>query len=592
MRSDYKTQIKRERKAAYDMFIKNSKYKVKDSWKVINFERNRVVQRDEVNISPERFNTFFSGVAEEIIRDLKQSDIDPINILPDNNVSSPNKSLFMEPVTVDEIMLTVRSLNNSNSLDVYNLNSKLIKNSIDIIAYPLTQLINTCFSKGIFPDILKYAAVIPVFKNGDKDCVNNYRPISILPIFGKILEILIKKRLIKFFDANCILSACQFGFRSDNSTIHAVSKVVRNIVDGFEEKNHTAVTLCDLSKAFDCVSHDVLLEKLNYYGIRGIPLKLLKSYLSNRRQSVRLSGSSMSETLPMSHGVPQGSVLGPLLFIIYINDLCKFLGSDRCALFADDTTLITSDNDYNLLLSKTIELVNKTSSWFTANKLQLNSNKTQRLVCSPNPSVGRGENVKILGVIVDNSLNWLPHINQLSCKLSSSTFVLRRLSSLCTTDTLKMAYHSLFHSHLLYGIILWGNCSHAIKIFKIQKRAVRVIAGVGYREHCRPYFIKFRIMTLPCAFIFNSLLEIHKNGLHAPKHSDNHSYNTRNAGNFQIPKFRLTKSNKNTLDYKLYNILPRNLRQLNLNLFKKSIKHHLLKNAFYTINEYLETHVE
>lgn len=250
-------------------------------------------------------------------------------------------------------------------------------------------------------------------------------------------------------------------------------------MEELEHGNRTAIMLYDISKAFDCVSHDILLEKLNYYGVRGIPLKLIGSYLSNRKQCVTVNGVT-SDFLEVSHGVSQGSVLGPLLFIIYINDLSRFMLPYMSILFADDSTFIISEKD-NTNLAASLDCVsNRANEWFSSNKLKLNNNKTEIMHISASNQLSfhqKTTNVKLLGLVLDHRLSWQAHIEHLVKKLPSSLFLLRHLKNITNSSTLKTTYFSLFHSHISYGIALWGNSSHALTVFKMQKKAIRVLVS-------------------------------------------------------------------------------------------------------------------
>nr|CAI5842031.1 unnamed protein product [Callosobruchus analis] len=198
-----------------------------------------------------------------------------------------------------------------------------------------------------------------------------------------------------------------------------------------------------------------------------------------------------------------------------------------------------------------------------------------------------GSSVYLLGIVVDDRLNWSAHIRHLNKKLSSGLFVIRRLRETIDQKYLIMVYHSLLHSHISYGAILWGNSTTADIIFKTQKQAIRVMTKIGYRDHCHPWFKKFGILPLPCVWLYQQLVEIHKNKNTFRKNSDNHSYNSRHGDNLLKPQFKLKISTDNSLRLELYNILGKNVKNLNDLAFKIRLKSFLLYHCFYTVNEYV-----
>ena len=230
-------------------------------------------------------------------------------------------------------------------MDLFRISVWLTQKIITNISAPLKHIFATSFSLGIVPSQFKIAKVVPVFKSGNKESMNNYRPISLLSCFSKIIEKIVGSRLTAFLDTNNLISKAQYGFRKKHSTIHPLIHFIDHVSTALDKKEHTLAIFCDLRKAFDTVNHQILISKLHKLGIRGLELSWFRDYLQNRKQLVHINGSN-SCLLEILIGVPQGSILGPLLFLIYISDLplCSEL---LALLFADDTTLFLSGRNLN-----------------------------------------------------------------------------------------------------------------------------------------------------------------------------------------------------------------------------------------------------
>jgi hypothetical protein len=291
------------------------------------------------------------------------------------NDDIPLLSFTSSPVTHSEILDVIKSLQSKNSTDFNGLSASLIKQISYQIANPLKHIINLSLSSSIVPTQLKIAKVIPVFKSGDRRSMDNYRPISLLSIFSKILEKVVCNRLCSFLETNNILSGAQFGFRPGHSTVHPMVHFVNHVSKALNNKEHSIAIFCDLRKAFDSCDHEILLRKLSGVGIRGDTLAWFRNYLSNRQQFVTISGHNSSLKL-IKLGVPQGSILGPILFLLYFNDLPQSsLLYDL--LFADDTTLYASGPDLPDLISFVNTEFQKICLYFSQNKLALHPAKTQ-----------------------------------------------------------------------------------------------------------------------------------------------------------------------------------------------------------------------
>ena len=468
-------------------------------------------------------------------------------------------SFEFKPVSCVIVREAIENLKSKNSNDVYNINVKIIKSIKNIIISPLTKLINLCIAGSTFPDCLKKAVVVPIYKRGDPNNPSNYRPIALLPIFGKVLEKILFNQLNSFFETNNLFSRSQYGFRKQSSTIDAVQELVDFMSTCLEEKQVGVSAFLDLSKAFDCVSHNILLKKLAIYNLKPSSINMVSSYLNNRSQVVK-QNEKLSRSLIIHKGVPQGSILGPLLFLIFINDLPSSL-STRAVLYADDTTLLNKATSVIEAIAMGEDAQSEAFEWFKSNRLQINQDKSEHMIFTlkrfENP-IHFAHSVKFLGIHVDNKLQWHAHGEETAKKVCKSIFLLRNLKGQVSDRMMRMAYFALCQSHLTYGILVWGHSCILERLFKLQRRAIRILAGAKFREHCKKHFIELNILTLPSIYILNCLIYVKSHTADYKRHNEIHSHDTRNNSALCLNKFRL-KKNQNSVNYfcvKLFNKLP------------------------------------
>ena len=295
-------------------------------------------------------------------------------------------------MTLSEIHETIEQLKSKNSSDNDGLSVTFLKKISLSISKPLLHIFSKSLNTGVIPHQLKIAKVIPLFKSGDRSLLDNYRPIALLSSFSKILEKIVCNRLYIFLENNELLSKFQFGFRKEHSTLHPMILFMNKLTSALENKQHTIAIFCDLRKAFDSCNHHILLKKLQKVGVRDIELCWFQNYLENRKQYVFVNGHS-SSLLNIDTGVPQGLILGPLLFLIYINDLPE-ASSLITFLFADDTTLLYSHENIDVLISIINSEFRKVVQFFRQHKHSLHPLKTKFFVFSNSPVV-KNMNIKL-----------------------------------------------------------------------------------------------------------------------------------------------------------------------------------------------------
>ncbi len=474
----------------------------------------------------------------------------------------------------------------------------MIKAAVNVISEPLALILNQVMEKGIHPDKLKYSQISPIFKKGQKTDINNYRPISVLSNLSKVFEKIINFRLVNYFESNNIFYNKQFGFRKNVSTNSALIQFINEITDALDKSHATAGVFCDLSKAFDCVNHSVLVSKLMDYQIKGSCIALIESYLSKRMQRTIILENNIkhfSAWENTSIGVPQGSILGPLFFLIYINDLPKSINNELI-LFTDDTTAIIKNKLVTDLPTHISNVMEDMEKWFTINGLKLNLDKTQIIKFSARKSNNDEINFfpnlvqssSFLGIELDESISWKVQLNKINNKIRSQSYVFFHLRECVSVETIKVVYFAYVESILRYGIVLWGQAAGITSVLRLQKRIIRVMTNSHPRSNCKPLFKKLSILTVVGLYIFEILAYMHTIKNHIPETLRfQHSYNTRNGTNFRLPNHRLTIFEKSPLyaGLRLYNELPTTYKSLSPDQFRTKLKNELIARSPYSMQE-------
>ena len=434
-------------------------------------------------------NKFFSTIGEELANKIKTK-TDFKRYLQNRRT----QSMTLQLTDVPEVTKIIQSLKSTKSAGHDGIRPGHLKSCGHILTEPITHLINLSLSTGKVPSQLKLARVIPVYKKDDPTEPGNYRPISLLSIINKILEKVMCKQLTNFLEKQKIIYKYQFGFRKKHSTVQAVIEIVENIIEELDKGNTIAGLYLDLSKAFDCVDHEILLYKLNHYGIRGLPLKWLTNYLTDRSQYTAVNGVE-SATHKIKYGVPQGSVLGPLLFLIYVNDISSATPQHQLRLFADDSNVFITTKDPATLKPRMTEAITQLSKWFAANKLTSNMKKTAYTIFSKHKLpeslqsieyegviIKHADSTKYLGITLDKNLNWEEHIKALNTKLSKTIQALKIIKSKVQNKNKLMLFSAYITSRIQYGIEIYSTANTKLikSVQTLQNRALKVLFNKDY----------------------------------------------------------------------------------------------------------------
>jgi hypothetical protein len=567
------------------------------SEKNINIKLNNNQVESNSNKVANLFNDYFTNIAPSLVSNKNSSLDDSYQLLTANEKSIKN-TIFMSPILRKEVQTAIQNIKNKKSAGVDEIPSSLLKRCSNYICHPLAEIFNLSICEGKFPNKMKTSIVIPLHKKGSKQDISNYRPISLLLSLSKIFEKLMAERIVNFANKYNIFSECQHGFRKGKTTDNATMSLITQITTSLDSKNKVLGMFCDLSKAFDCVNHEILLMKLQYYGIRGVTNTWIRSYLENRQQTVQVNNTK-SNLNTVLLGVPQGSILGPLLFLFYINDLPKNVLNSKITMFADDTSAIVSAKTERDSESKAHAAMQELEKWFHANKLILNSDKSTSLSFSwikshdnqINPPLNRSTHLKFLGTIIDEQLTWNQHIKYLRKKLTTAYFALKKIAVLTNQQTVKIVYHAYFESVMRFGLIFWGNSKYAQKIFTLQKKAVRCITNSKRRHSAKPIFKTLDILPLPSLYIYECLSFVYKNNNSFTQNSDTHSHNTRGSTQISIHRHRTTKYEKqaNFMCPTLFNKLSEKSKKIKpLSKFQYLLNSFLREHGLYKIKDFMD----
>lgn len=571
---------------------------------------NNGLHTDPNNIA-NLFNIFFKNAPVAIANNITQNSQN-INTNFGTHANSKG-SMALFTFSESEVLNIVKSkIKNKMSSGPDEVPTKLLKDCIQYIITPLTHLVNESFENGEFPLKLKTSKIIPIYKKNNKNSLENYRPVSLNSSFSKIFEHCMLDRLFSYLKKYNILCDEQHGFTPGKSTTTAIQALITDIVNCMEVGECPVGIFCDLSRAFDCVQHDTLLERMYLCGIRGVVLEWFSSFLSNRTQFVQMDYRFQNKLLHTHSdlcetrmGVPQGSILGPVLFLIFINLLPIDLPQYNIKMYADDSSATVSGPSNDIVEYEVNQAVSSLDLWFRNSRLLLNLPKTHYVRFSTyqnqnnldievkfsNMTLTRRESIKFLGVELDKHLKWDHHCAGLASKLVKYCFLIRNLKPVMDLSHLKSFYYAQVYSRLSYGIRFWGSSSPASQVFLCQKRIIRCMFGARSLDSCRPLFREHRILPLVCIYILEISSFMYQNRSLSPKNSDIHRYETRNKDQFyqNYNRLKVTQLLPQNIGIKIFNRLPKPVRDCNsLKVFRTALLNLLVQKCFYTIEEFYD----
>ena len=515
--------IKKAEKDYYAGIITSQNNSSKNLWKTFGkiLNKNKIKHKriNSLNINDttltdpqalsESFNDFFSEIGECLANKFSNQNNSDFKRYLGDPVSH---SMLLQKITEIELNNTIKNLKNNNSTGPDEYSTKFIKLSSPILVPALVKIFNLAISTGVYPNSLKIAKVIPIFKKGDSTTVNNYRPISILSTINKIFEKILYSRLINYIEKSNLLYKYQYGFRKNHSTEHALIEVIDQIRLNLDSNQMTCGIFIDLSKAFDTVNHQILMDKLEHYGIRGKAHELFKSYLSNRKQFVTIE-KCKSQTRSISCGVPQGSVLGPLFFLIFINDLPNCCPSGNVRIFADDTNVFFHSKNIDELITMGRNILTELNTWLGANKLTLNTEKSSFIIFKSakkkilqlpehieflNYKIKRTTHIKFLGLTLEQNLTWNHQINEICNKLKRLFHIFYNIRDYLSKENIKTIYYTLIYSRIKYGITLYSQAPkrQIKKIQILQNQLLKVLSGKKYRFSTNELHNEFNLLKV------------------------------------------------------------------------------------------------
>lgn len=613
--------IKTTKSDYYSKKLNEYKGNTRKTWQILNESMNKhkirkqIVINNNGNIVSESrqlanlFCEYYTGVGENMSKNIKKSEIR----LPSSSRKIKSNNLFLYPLSEDEIVTNINKLKNSAAPGNDDISVRTLKTLCKFIAKPLVHIFDLCFQLGIFPEKLKTSVGIPIYKSGNPKSITNYRLLSIISNIAKLLEMSLKTRLCRHLAYNKLISNKQFGFREGIGTENALHEVTHTIYNNIDKGVKQLAVFLDLAKAFDSISHKILLQRLYDYGVRGVAYDIFASYLYKRPTYVKINNIN-SDPRTSEYSIPQGTVLGPVLFSVYINELLYIDTSAKIISYADDTVLLIQGESWQAAKQALVIEFAKISQWLNENLLTINVEKTKfmcfsiynkhlagyqtislhsyeclvnndPLNCCCQKQLSAATSVKYLGVTLDSNLKYSQHLANVNNKLRRLVYKFYQLRHIIPGNSLRILYFAFVESTLRYGIHIWGSAYPTnLELVKITQRyIIKVILSKNKRHSTALLFTEFKVLNIEQLYVLSVLRYAFKNKETLLTLNET-SHDTRNkvSISYCIPLWNKTTTQRYLTYYasKFYNILPTEIKCINnLNLFSKKVKAYLIENA-------------
>lgn len=601
-----KKQVKFEKKRYYGAEFKKNLENERRTWNTVNrilhnrerteqiiptLKKNGTTLTHSVEIS-NAFNDFFVSVGPDLSKMIKH--------IPVNRFNGVKDSFFLTPVLPVEVENIISAMDRNKACGADNITIESVQRLKTECSIILVKIINLSFQSGTIPDKLKVARVKPLFKQGDYEVASNYRPVSVLPVLSRILEICVNTRLQSFLDKINFLYEGQYGFCKDRDTETAVIDLISDIQVRIDGGYVCSLVSLDLRKAFDTVDHDILLIRLEEAGIRGTPYLWFKNYLQNRRQFVNVNNAS-SNLQPIRCGVPQGSVLGPTLFLIYINSIGRLSLRGRVKLYADDTTLVYYGRSVEAIKSDISRDLSMISLWLGTHKLTANVEKSSYMflgkknlnnkchdILFENQLLRNSSVISYVGLFIDSTLSWTAHVKHIRRKIAPFVGIMYKVGYLLTVKLRKQLYYAHIYSHLHYLASVWGTAANYIlnSLRTLQNRAIKNVFRLPLRYPTKNLYNMSRFLNITQIYSYKIMLYIHhilnnnkKSIIKFINVQDIHNHHTRRRNDIYLPQVKTSLGLRSIYHrgVKLFNSLPVCIRNTGRqHVFKRELKKFVL----------------